>query len=70
MLITICDVPEHLKPEIDKVGGKVVRDWNCLMDVQFENHKMYVRDNYVKVRSKEHAALILAFDEFSNIYIQ
>ena len=70
MLITICDVPEHFKPEIAAVGGVVRRQCGELMDVQFSEHKMYVRDTYVKLRSKDHAALILADDEFSRIYIQ
>lgn len=70
MLITICDVPEHFKPEIADVGGVVVREWGGLMDVQFSEHKMYVRDAYVKLRSKNHIALVLADNEFSRIHIQ
>lgn len=69
MLITICDVPEHFAPEIADVGGIVVRKWNGLMDVQFSEHKMYVRDAYVKLRNKNHIALVLADNEFSRIYI-
>ena len=70
MLITICDVPVHYKPEVAKVGGVVVREWDGLMDVQFSEHKMYVRDAYVKLRSRNHIALILADFEFSRIHIQ
>ena len=70
MLITICDVPEHFAPEIADVGGVVVRKWNGLMNVQFSEHKMFVRDTYVKLRSKDHIALVLADNEFSTIYIK
>lgn len=70
MLITICDVPEHFATEIADVGGEVVRHWNGLMDVQFKEHKMYVRDSYVKLRNRNHVALILADNEFGNIYVQ
>ena len=70
MIITIRDLPVHYKPDIAKVGGVVVRECDGLMDVQFSEHKMYVRDAYVKLRSKDHAALILADYEFSRIYIQ
>lgn len=70
MLITICDVPEHFAPEIADVGGVVVRKWNGVMDVQFSEHKMYVRDAYIKLRSKTHIALVLADNEFSAIHIK
>lgn len=70
MLITIRDVPEHFAPEIADVGGVVIRKWNGLMDVQFSEHKMYVRDAYVKLRNKNHIALVLADNEFSTIHIK
>ena len=70
MLITICDVPERYEPAITEAGGVVVRQWNGLMDVQFSEHKMYVRDAYVKLRSKNHITLVLYDYEFSRIHIQ
>ncbi len=70
MLITICDVPEHYKAEIVNIGGVVGREWGDIIDVRFSEHKMYVRDNYIKLRSKDHKALILSNDEFSAITVQ
>lgn len=70
MLITICDVPERLRTDVERVGGEVVRSWNELMDVQFKSHKMIVRDSYVKVRDHDHHSVVLCDNEFGNIYIQ
>ena len=70
MIITICDVPERLRADVERVGGEVVRSWNELMDVQFKSHKLMVRGNYVKVRDSAHNFVVLCDNEFSNIYVQ
>lgn len=71
MLITVCDAPEHYKPEITNVGGVVVREWGGLMDVQFKDCRMRVGEDYVRIW-KPHTINEFMFDQsdFSNIYIQ
>lgn len=71
MLITICDVPDFLRADVEQAGGEVVRSWNGLNDVQFKSHKMRVSAEYVKVRQPlTHKSVTLLTSEFSNIYIQ
>lgn len=71
MLITICDVPESLRADVERAGGEIVRSWNELNDVQFKNHKMRVSAEYVHVwQPTTHHGVILYESEFSRIYIQ
>ena len=70
MLITICDVPVDKKEVLEELGGDVRREWNGLIDVQFTEHKMYIRESYVKIRIIEHKSVILCDNEFGNIYIE
>lgn len=70
MLITICDVPADKKEKLEELGGDVCREWNGLIDVQFTEHKMYIRESYVKIRNVEHKIVILCDNEFGNIYIE
>ena len=71
MLITVCDVPDSLRTDVEQAGGEIVRSWNGLNDVQFKNHKMRVSAEYVRVRNPmTHKPVTLLKSEFSNIYIQ
>ena len=71
MLITICDVPDRLRGIVEEAGGQIVRSWNRVNDVQFEDHKMRVTGDYVKVRQFGNSHILVLYrTEFSNIYIQ
>ena len=61
MLITVCDVPEERRSDIERAGGEVVRTWNGLMDVQFKNHK---------IRNDGGAHFLVSSEEYSRIYIE
>lgn len=72
MLITVCDVPEERRSDVERAGGEVVRIWNCLMDVQFKEH-MINASNFgnVVIRPNNGGAKInIIADEYSRIYIQ
>ena len=70
MLITICDVPEKFREELEGIGGECVRTWGGNMDVQFKSHRMTVRDKYIKLRSNDRKMFVLCDNEFSKIYVQ
>lgn len=70
MLITICDVPDKFRAELESIGGECVRTWNGNMDVQFKNCKMSVRDTYIKIRTPSRKMFVLCDNEFTKIYVQ
>lgn len=71
MLITVCDVPDSLRADVEQAGGEIVRSWNELNDVQFKSHKMRVSAEYVRIRNPiTHKAVTMLKSEFSRIYIQ
>lgn len=37
-VVTICDVPVTFKPELEKQGGEIIREFYGLCDVQFKDH--------------------------------
>lgn len=70
MLITVCDVPADLIPQLEEIGGDICREYGGLCDVQFTEHKMYVREKYIKLRNREHKGFVLCDNEFSRVYIE
>ena len=72
MYITICDVPSKFTDELKAMGGKIMRSYNGLIDVQFtsDKFKMKLFDGDVEIRSREtYSIYVLNANEFSAIYI-
>lgn len=70
MVITICDVPEKFRAELESIGGECMRTFNELMNVQFKNCRMSVRDSYIKIRTPSRKMFMLCDNEFSRIHVQ
>ena len=71
MLITVCDIPEARRSDVERAGGTTVRFWNGLIDAQFNNHKIRANHLRTSIRCVDGGAkFIVANDEYSRIYIQ
>lgn len=70
MNITIFHIPDDRRDDMLHIGGEIIADGFGLIDVTFSNHKMYVRDGYVKLRDDNHHTTIICDDEFSSISIR
>ena len=72
MLITVCDVPEERRSDVERAGGNVVRIWNGLMDTQFDVHTILSNEeSYVTISPIDGGVNFkVPPDEYSRIYIQ
>lgn len=67
MIIVVHGLSKELIDSAAKIGAKVTED-----SARFENHKMSVRECYVKIRRFDNnatGALVIARNEFTNIEI-
>ena len=70
MIITIVMVDGKLESEFNRIGGKIMRTWNGLIDVSLSNHDMYVKEKYTKLRNREtREKLLLLNNEYRSIDI-
>lgn len=73
MVINICDVPDRFINDLKVLGGSITRAYGGLNGVAFETSdvmRFIVRDDYIKIRNRDvRKSVVLADDEFSNIYI-
>lgn len=71
MLITVCDVLEERRPDVERAGGEVVRIWHGLMDVQFKEHRFATNNlGVLSIHPLTAGALFRACNcEYSNVYI-
>lgn len=72
MLITVCDVPEERRSDVERAGGKAARIWAGLLDAQFDFHTILSDDeNNIKISPIDGGASFrLSPDGYSRIYIQ
>lgn len=72
MLITVCDVPEERRSDVERSGGEVVRIWDGVMDVQFKEHRIRAsRLGHLHITPNDAGARFYAHhDEYSRVYIQ
>lgn len=67
MIIVVHGLSKELINSATKLGAKVTED-----AARFEEHKMAVRENYIKIRRFDNNAtgsLVIARNEFTNIEI-
>ena len=72
MLITVCDVPQERRSDVERSGGKVARMWAGLLDAQFDYHKICSDDeSNIKISPIDGgASFSFSPVEYSRIYIQ
>ena len=70
-MITLVMLDGKLSPDIERIGGEIVRSWNGLIDVSLKNHDMYVKEKYTKLRNREtREKLLLLNGEYCSIDIR
>lgn len=72
MLITVCDLLEDRRSDVERSGGEVVRIWDGLMDVQFKEHRIRAsQQGHLCITPNDGGARFRAHDvEYSRVYIQ
>lgn len=71
MLISICDVPEERRSDVERAGGEVIRIFNGLIDAQFKDHSIRSNGDYaIFIRPNSGGAHFVALsNEYSKIII-
>lgn len=70
MIATVVMVDGKLEKEFDRIGGKIMRTWNGLIDVSLQEHDFYVKEKYTKIRNREtREKLLLLNSEYRSIDI-
>ena len=70
MIVTVVMVDGKLEGDFIRIGGKIMRSWNGLIDVSLPNHDMYVKEKYTKIRNRDtREKLLILNDEYRSIDI-
>lgn len=72
MLITICDLPEERRSDVERSGGEVRRIWDGLMDAQFKEHTITgdILGELCISPTNGGASFRVLYNEYGMVYIQ